>query len=184
MQRIVFLDVDGPLIPGRMYFRVGATYSSQLDLYCFCPAVVDMLNYLTDATGATIVFNSTHNDRGAEIAVKQAEYNRLRNLHRDVLTGFPDAEFSVSPDARRRAIEAWLDEHPDTTRHCVFDDAPLGGENFCHVDFNEGITTSHIAWALEHLTGLYGEGLGFTPGRSHVTTGLEHYRRHLDLRER
>lgn len=183
MQRIAFLDVDGPLIPGRMYFRVGATYSSQLDFYSFCPTIVDMLNYLTDATGAKIVFNSTHNDRGAEIAVKQAEYNRLRNLHHDVLTGFPDAEFSVAPDARVRAIEKWLVKHPEVTHHCVFDDAPLGGENFRQVEFNEGITTSHIAWALEHLTGLAGEGLGFTPGRSPVTGGLDRYRQRLELRK-
>lgn len=168
--RIVFLDVDGPLIPGRMYFRPNATYSARSKFYRYCPSIVDMVNWLTDATGSQVVFNSMHNTTGAEHMIAQAKFNGLRNVRADSpVTGFPQP---MGPADRIGAMMTYVAEH-DVSRFVYFDDedlrSPIGG--FQRVDFEDGITVNHIRWAVGWFTNE--ASLGFTTGMSSSLVGKE-----------
>ena len=66
--KIVFLDVDGPLIPGRMHVAPGyATLQHAPEMmdqkWRFDPVAVMMIKRLLERTDAKIVWNTTHNMR-------------------------------------------------------------------------------------------------------------------------
>lgn len=138
--KIIFLDIDGPLIPGRThydgppYFLLG--YLS-VPIWRYDPVTVNMINKLTNKYDAWVVYNSSHN----EIERKEKDYlkfqshcNGLLRLHDDHITDYPDRV-----NLRRQGIENWLRKYPDTTHWVSVDDYEIHTPNFVKVSFMHGI---------------------------------------------
>jgi hypothetical protein len=133
--KIIFLDVDGPMIPGRCYYAgiprkppVGWTYD---------PLAVKMIRHLCDKYDAKIVYNSSHNDEGETYILDQAINNGMgsEHLHKNYMTEFPRETYS-----REVGIERWLRAHPEVTNYCCVDDFPLALPNAVKVEYSIGIT--------------------------------------------
>lgn len=153
---IIFLDVDGPMIPGRMYYR-GDVYDR--DSYCFNydPVAVGMINHLCSTYNAAVVFNSAHNVAVNEMTVnRQAIWNGIlaEHIHIDYMTGFPN-----SVRGRLNAINDWLHRHPETRNWIAIDDEKIESWYAIRVDFNIGITIDDFFLAESLLAGMLPPGL-------------------------
>lgn len=146
---IIFLDVDGPMIPGRLYYKHDAHYSIEEGLFKYDPVAVDMINTLCDETGAKIVSNSAHNAGGA--ILEQMIFNGLHHgfIHPDYKTGFPN-----NPSNRAEAIGDWYNKNKLIMKnYCVIDDEPVQLKNLVQVDFRIGMTMDSFELARRFLTG-------------------------------
>lgn len=140
--KIVFLDVDGPLIPLRMYF-LGELYNNKpYKLYdteggwVYDPVAVLMIQNLCTTYGAKLVYNSSHNDLGEDYIFEQAVNNNFGlDLHRHFMTEYPRSTYS-----REDGINKWLVSHPEVTNWVSVDDYELNLPNFVKIDFNIGIS--------------------------------------------
>lgn len=145
-KRIVFLDIDGPMIPAGCYLAYGRMASFDRK---FSPISVACINKLCHETKAKIVFNSVHCGSGQALvddAIREGI--KVGHLHENPLTTYPNA------NSRLDAIEQWLHEHNEHEYLWVcFDDVDIGHDNQIMIDFNTGITPYHINLAMhkEHL---------------------------------
>ena len=71
---IIFQDIDGPLIPMRMYYRGARPHNGQSFIYD--PVAVDMLSVICEKFNARVVFNTLHNENPPEVMMFQAQQNR------------------------------------------------------------------------------------------------------------
>lgn len=140
-KRIVFLDIDGPMIPSGCYLAYGvmASFSRK-----FSPIAVSCINRLCHEAKAKIVFNSVHCGAGQNLiddAIREGI--KKGHLHDHCLTKYPNA------NSRLEAIEEWLDEHNNYEYDwVVFDDVEIGTNNQILVDFDIGITPYHMNLAM------------------------------------
>lgn len=137
MNKIIFLDIDGPLIPVRAYFLQGQTPVVTL----FDPCATSMLNKLLDAdTDISIVMSSTHARSGKQHIINLFELNgidpnRLYPHPRDWMTPRKYSSY------RSTEIKWWLDSHPEVKDWVAIDDENLNTElvpNFARCDAYEG----------------------------------------------
>lgn len=156
---IIFLDVDGPLIPGRLYHTnyvddKGHTVSSQFDYKKGCfkwdPVAVDMITELCRKHAAKVVFSTSHN----EVCFDTMKYKALCNnmsaeiLHEDVRT-----KFAVDSYSKKDSIVDWLRAHPEVINWVVVDDEEIMPSNQVKVNFNLGITIDDFFDIEEWLKG-------------------------------
>lgn len=146
--KIIFQDIDGPLIPHRMYFQGGRWYDPVAKSFFFDPIAVGMINSLCHQLGAKVVFNSAHNVNPKEIMHHQAKCNSLLFMHDDCTT-----TFATKTESRLGGIHDWLADHPGVENWCVIDDMNVGTNRQVKVDYNIGMTIQNFAEAYRILSG-------------------------------
>lgn len=161
-ERVIFLDVDGPLIPGGMYFLDSR---ASFDRKC-SPIAVSIVNRLVKESGAKIVMNTYHNTAGDQLKTDLIrEGIKEEYFHEKWQTLYPHGihgvGYGMSEDAfhnpdgaevadRLAAIMAW--EHTNGRVDWVcFDDSPFTkNPRLILVDFDEGISPRHFNVACRH----------------------------------
>ena len=137
--RVIFLDIDGPVIPfGQYIINRNASWTRDLADIPFA-----IIKELQKKTAAVIVFNTTHNipiegiDDIKDIFIKNGMPKEA--FHEDDRTQFP--HFTT----RLKAILDWLENHPEVTDWVALDDELFTNRDWLiHVDFNTGITPIHM----------------------------------------
>lgn len=118
MANVIFLDVDGPMIPVRAAYLPNQTYIHSM----FDPIASSFLNKLLEDSRAKLVISSTWALKGRDMIVDLLTKNGIdpNVLHVDWTT-------PRTPNFRDRSgeIRGWLDAHPDTTHWVAIDDEAL-----------------------------------------------------------
>lgn len=149
MTKIIFQDVDGPLIPLRMYFGGNRPFDVNAGSFIYDPVAVAMINHLCSQYGALMVYNSAHNENSPENMKHQATRNGLVHQHEDIKTNF-----DVLHDfGRHAAIKEWLSRHPEVTDWIVIDDMPVYLPKQVHVNYSIGMTIEDFQRADYLLSG-------------------------------
>lgn len=146
--KIIFLDIDGPMIPATMILvdRM-ASFHRQ-----FPATTIATLNKLCERTEAKIVFNTTHNGSWPDVPdiehAMVAQGLDARYLHdSDLRTRYPAVD-------RGYAVEEWLCNHPEVTDWIALDDARFTEEdNLIWIDPDAGLHVGHLNLAIEKLGG-------------------------------
>ncbi len=143
---ILFLDVDGPLIPLRLHetnssglftYKYYLTGSKVMDAY-----FIEYLNEVLPAQNYKIVFNTAHNQFGKNYILNHAEDNgfNMDLLHNDLMTKYPEEIYS-----RMGAIEDWLKRNDGIKNWIVIDDVYIAdGINHIRPSLMEGMTPEFI----------------------------------------
>lgn len=159
MQRILFLDIDGVFIPGRVYMMAGQTKPI---VTTFCPSVVGMVNDICKQTGAKLVIHSSWLRSSLQFLSASFEGDTPSTHEWMIRQGLKAEYFHEDHSAkwkysgtRWNAITDWLLDHPDV-EYWVLDDEPLEYSNdvlymsrTIHTDFNEGLTYAEYSRILE-----------------------------------
>lgn len=146
MEKVLFLDIDGPMIPRRAFYLPKQT----LVVSKFDPVAVALLNSVLDKTGAKLVVSSTWGNLGIEVVKPSFEENGISwdQVHQDWVTP------RKLTDSRVHQIRMWLDKHPGIDLWASLDDEnlDLDGRNV-HVSFDDGMLLKHYHKLLELLGG-------------------------------
>ena len=135
--RVLFVDVDGPLIPSGMYLiHKNASYDRH-----FSPISIAVLKHALKESGAKLVMNTTHNLDG-------------HKLKEDMIkAGFKEEDFAKpwctnypSTRGRTNAITEWLNEQVDKDIEWIaVDDEDFTSEDrLILIDFDEGLHLRHF----------------------------------------
>ena len=145
IMKIIFQDIDGPLIPMRMYYR-NHTRPHNGQSFIYDPVAVDMLRVICERTGAKVVFNTMHNENPADVMMYQAQVNGMAGImyEPDPITSFADLQIG-----RKFAIGHWLFQHPEVTEWIVIDDADIDTDRLVQVDFQTGMNINTFIKACE-----------------------------------
>lgn len=144
--RILFLDIDGVLLPGRAYMLPTQTKPI---VTTFDPCAVSMLNQACEKQGRKIVLHSSwirtalmykDNTEGMDVVpwcVKQGV--NPENFHPE------DAYCNRDISWRYDRVDEWLTRHPEVDDFVIVDDEPCDpdwqwAKNLIQTDFEEGIT--------------------------------------------
>lgn len=160
MPNIIFLDVDGPLIPASLY---GTNMHCSAERSLMSTTAIGWLNILCKETDAKVVMNSAHNYWGDLKADVIKNGLRPENFHEHWRTGFPNAV--TKPGNRLSAIEDWIeDQFPESPFDCnwvCFDDANFtNNKRLVLIDYNNGITHTNYLKA-HNVLGTRPKLLGF-----------------------
>lgn len=147
--KIIFLDVDGPLVPGTRYLH-NARSSFERD---FCPNCLMVLRHIVDKSGAQIVFNTFHNTEIDDLVAKITAAGFGDNIHPTRMTDFPygideakdgaehGIEITTAGDRRLVAIKKWIKNHgTDNLLWIAIDDERINHKRALRVDFDAGMT--------------------------------------------
>lgn len=164
MNRFVFLDIDGPVIPeGCYYINRNASFDRTFSNVC-----IGFVKKLLELADAKLVTNSMHNFHSR----RDDEFKSLGDLREDLIAaGIPETSFhdvwrtqfghntfnthswrTDQPHPRLRAINQWLDQFGGENPEWVgFDDEDYRSPNLLLVDFNNGITHAQFAEACDRF---------------------------------
>lgn len=137
---VIFLDIDGPMIPTRAYYLPGQTAIVSL----FDPCASSMLsNLLEQRDDIRIVISSTHGQHGKQHIIDLFELNELdpNKLHTDWITPRKMSSY------RSLEIAWWLSDHPEVTNWVAIDDEMLNREivpNFAKCDTHNGFSWRNL----------------------------------------
>lgn len=146
--KVVFLDIDGPMIPSTMFL---------IDRMCsfdrkFPATTIAALNELCARTGVKIVFNTTHNNPSSGVLDidKAIVAHGLGECHLH-----PSDRHTLYPRlARDVAVKEWLARHPEVTDWIALDDARFtDDERLIWVDPDAGLHVGHINHAIQMMGG-------------------------------
>lgn len=133
--RIIFLDIDGPVIPISCYY---INRNCSFDRNPVSTIAIGELLRLIELSGAKIVYNTTHN----------RNYDKLRaDLHwlaPHVVgrTNYPDV-------ARHLAVTQWLSQN-QCDEWVAFDDVKFTGDpRLIHIDVRLGINADSVDQVLK-----------------------------------
>jgi hypothetical protein len=145
--KIIFLDVDGPMIPLRMYYLGSKMFDSNILSFTYDPVAVGMINTLCENNDAQVVFNSAHGASPIEVMRHQGTINGLKYLHEDCKTNYPDL------GSRYDAIDEWLINHENQGIEdwIVIDDTVVYKSKQILIDYKYGITMDNFIKASELL---------------------------------
>jgi hypothetical protein len=113
--KIIFLDIDGPMIPGRAYTLAGQTKPFVMK---FDPVAVGMLNHWCETRKWKIVVHSSW----------LRVYGGAKTLAHCISEGLKAEHFHEDPICdehehhRYNRIAKWLDKHPEVTHYWILDD--------------------------------------------------------------
>lgn len=163
LARVIFVDIDGPMIPSYMYLgNTLASYERN-----FSPYAVKALNEFCERSGAQIVFNSFHNyqmstHRAGDGEILSNDENlrdaATRNgilseyIHSDWRTAYAKIGASDHQKTRHGAIMQWMDAHPNVNDWVAIDDADftvLAAGKQILIDFDYGFTVKEMNVALQ-----------------------------------
>lgn len=145
-ERVVFLDIDGPIIPYSMFLIDKMASWHRI----IPPVTVAVVREVCKRSGAKVVFNTTHNTPAStmdgvpeiEDAVRDAGLP-AEMIHVDLKTRYPQIE-------RREAVHEWLSRHPEVTDWIAFDDAKFtDADNLIWVDPDGGLHLGHLNQAMD-----------------------------------
>lgn len=146
MDKILFLDIDGPLIPGRAYSMPNQSKSI---VTVFDPCAVGLINKACKKQNRKIVIHSSW----ILTSLLAKNYLNGKDVHEycvdqgiDSSLFHDDVYCDRDTPYRYNRIDKWLQEHPGTNDFVVLDDEePLSSwhykKNVLLVDFEDGITT-------------------------------------------
>ena len=147
--KIIFLDIDGPMIPYTSFlFNTHASFDQELDDRC-----VKVLRKIIDASGAKIVFNTTHNtmlypsetDTVPGLINQFTKVGFAADIHPTVCTIYPDVD-------RKTAILRWLNENGSEGRKwVVLDDVEIRDVRAYLTDADLGIGIGEYNHCAEWL---------------------------------
>jgi hypothetical protein len=165
--KVIFVDIDGPMIPLRAWFLPNQTPIVSI----FDPCAVSLLLRLVDRSQAKLVVSSTWGLHGYDSCMETFEKN---GIHRDLFH-----EDWVTPrkmsSARYHEIRWWLDRHPEVTHSVAIDDADLNMDFVpCAVkcDCAEG-----MSWRNYLECCVYLDAYADTDGRDKLPSQIEYYKR-------
>lgn len=146
---IIFLDIDGPVIPGPLYFldpSVAAKRSLVSTIAIAC------LSSLTRTVGCKIVCNTMHNSHYVE--GRSIKDDLIRHgidadaFHTDWQTVF--GQFNLGRHfSRMDAINEWLTRNGNHDWVCFDDEKFTTDKRLIHIDFDHGITFDKYRKALK-----------------------------------
>jgi hypothetical protein len=153
MSRILFLDVDGPLIPSGMYL---INRMASFQRLC-SPIAVAVVNRLCKESGAKIVMNSSHNNDDALLTDLIREGIEGDYFHKEWRTVFPAVVNGLRRDPPRfQAIQKWISENSNVGVDWIcFDDYKFisdghpDANRLIYVDFDHGIHPGHYNEAAQ-----------------------------------
>ncbi len=146
---IIFLDIDGPVIPGPLYFidpsvSMKRSMVSTIGIAC--------LTSMIRAAGCKIVCNTMHNSHYVE--GRSIKDDLIRHgidkdaFHSDWQTVF--GQFNLSRSfSRMDAINEWLAPNGDHGWVCFDDEKFTIDKRLIHIDFDHGITYDKYRKALK-----------------------------------
>ncbi|UIS25288.1 hypothetical protein [Erythrobacter phage vB_EliS-L02] len=148
-ERILFLDIDGPMIPAS-YYLVDRSCSHYRR---FPETQIALLNELCERSGAKIVFNTTHNQEW-EWAPPIHHALQAHGLKREHIreTNFKTRYPSLPRDL---AVAEWLAENNPDADWLALDDVRFTDDDrLIWVDADTGITLVHLneiadRWSLK-----------------------------------
>lgn len=131
--RIVFLDIDGPMIPDQIALlpskdRFPLKPVTRFGCYSgFSPYSVAFIRQLCKSMAAKIVTNSTHNIRGPDHIRELFRVNGLdpdEFLYEEPLSDYCNKDAEIRGADRDEAVARWvIKHHDDITGFVVIDDA-------------------------------------------------------------
>lgn len=147
--KVIFVDIDGPLIPGRMYYGGGRMMTNDKSAFIYDPISVGMIMRLSENHGTVIVYNSMHNNNGDRVMRHQANINGFGELvHKTECC----TRLCAPGLTRLSAIEDWIQRNdPSMTSEdwIVIDDLDIGTDRQVKVDFDLGMTLENFFEAGE-----------------------------------
>lgn len=147
MNKVVFLDIDGPMIPSGMFLlNRNASYGRH-----FGEVPLAVIRRLCAETGAKIVCNTTHSRTiDGEPTIKDALIAKgipADHFHPDSFTEYPDKR-------RKQAVDDWLARHPEVTHWVALDDQKFtDDERLVHIDPDAGLHVGYLNQAIGLLGG-------------------------------
>lgn len=142
--KVLFLDIDGPMIPRRAYRLPGQT----LRVTLFDPVAVSLLLDVLNRSKAKLVISSTWGSwYSKDDFIKQLEKNGISAsyLHEDWVT---PRKFS---SLRCNEIQWWLNKHKEVTHYAILDDEHVPLPNTVRVTLNDGLLYGHYQKLLKLL---------------------------------
>lgn len=145
MSKVIFLDIDGVLIP------LPTTRGLHLDLRNADPEAMDLLNILALVSGAKIVVSSSWRI-GRSVSALDSLLKRWG--FRGEVIDKTGPIIGVEED-RGALISSWLVEHPDVKKFVILDDEstdlePLA-DHMVYVKRDKGIQLHDVSFALRIL---------------------------------
>jgi len=134
--KIIFLDIDGPMIPVRAYYMLNQTKPL---VTVFDPCAVSLLLRLLEDANAKLVISSTWGVKGRDAVVQVLAANGIDEtfLHEDWITPRKLSSY------RCHEIRWWLDNHPEVSHYVAIEDEYLPPEfvrNAVKCDTYEGFS--------------------------------------------
>lgn len=154
MNKIIFLDIDGPIIP------IDVPPAKSIFRTTFLPESIEYLNLLCEFTGAKIVTNSCHNYEdwtGTELSDDLISWGLDKEfLHSNWRTVFPFINYKqvkspVRGIGRLVAIDRWIKSNGKTEWICFDDRKFTDSERLIHIEEGRGIKATHFNKALDIL---------------------------------
>lgn len=160
MTKIIFLDIDGPMIPGRSFIAAGKTEIIPFEVQDFDPVAVGMLSRLCQEDGWRIVIHSSWisivgGERTYEHCLKQG-ISGMWFYAGDRMKAQEDAAWCDEKEPwRYTKIAKYLEQHPEITDYVILDDTDyqddLSGyphpkdmqEHWIPIDFDDGLLVKH-----------------------------------------
>lgn len=152
VKKVLFLDIDGVMIPKRAHLLKNEMTSNERLEYPqsvaerFDPVAVAMLKDVILKTYSKIVISSAWASIFKKKGIEELFVDNKMNpdwIHEDYAT--PRDKVSI----RVKEIKAWLDLHPEVTKYCAIDDdstfhpeissSYLNPDNLIQVGFENGI---------------------------------------------
>ena len=152
--RIIFLDLDGVLVPARLLCRVTAQRESLAE--ALEPRAIALLNDLVARAKAQIVISSSWREL-FELAELRTllEHAGLCGLIVD-MTPIGTPAGGARAAARGHEIQQWLDQHPAVSSFVILDDAADMAHlthRWIRTDIETGLQPHHVEHALTLLDG-------------------------------
>lgn len=134
--KIIFLDIDGPMIPYRAMLLEGQTRVMTL----FDPVAVGMLNHLCSEHGYRIVLHTSWiRIMGGDVTMAHCVKQGIKAEH-----FHSDPYCKEDLHWRYDRVAEWLNRHPETDNYVILDDEPFqyGDDNL--IKYPDGMSLHHI----------------------------------------
>lgn len=148
-KKILFIDVDGPLIPSRALFLENQGKLLNLGVAdTFDPVAVSVINTVLKETKCQFVISSTWRIKRLEVCKNLFTLNKINfdHIHSDWETPM---KFSSS---RSDEIRMWLDKHLEIEKYAILDDAKVDLPNIVRVSTEDGMQMRHYNKLIELLS--------------------------------
>ena len=151
MTNIIFLDIDGPLLPAKAYFH---PKNKKTPWSFWDPFAIAMIEELRGDIDGRYVISSTWAIKG---------YERMKEIldEQGISTEFLHEDWATPrkmSSSRATEIEWWLDNHPEINKwiaiddgvwNSSFEDEILQNGRVIEVDFDEGFSMKNYREALD-----------------------------------
>ncbi len=136
--KVLFLDIDGPMIPLRAVITPGRAGPERQR---FDPFAVGMVLRLLNLAPARLVISSTWQEVGRSGMEGLLLWNGIDPafLHEEWCT-----QIHGALESRTEEIQAWLARHPECTAYASLDDDPLDLPGAVTVTFENGMLIEHL----------------------------------------